>query len=261
MELMLEAVDIELLALGVKQLRPVVERARLTGIGEPQAARLIEPVLSDHPDITVNILAKPEEILLTLMTPGGESAAAKMKRAFSQVLEKLGESGFSSEGESRPEVVGELLRQRGLTLATAESITAGQISSLIATVPGSSDYLKGGVVAYANDIKTALLGVEEVVMEEVGAVSAEVAAAMAEGARRAFGADIGLSVTGIAGPGGATSEKPVGLVHTGLATPLGTETFQKIHRGGRAGVQLKTAVAALDHLRRYLLDEDRRQDG
>ena len=262
MEMMLERVEKELLARGKTKGRPLVERAGLIGISEPEAARLIAPVLEEHPEITVNIIAKPDEISLTLIAPsGGESAASGMERAFARILEQLGETVFSARGESLPEVVGALLRQGGLTLATAESITAGQIGSLVATVPGSSDYLKGGVIAYANDVKTGLLGVEEAVLERVGAVSSETAAAMAEGARQALGADIGLSVTGIAGPGGAAPEKPVGLVYTGLAAAAGTETFRHIHRGDRAGMQLKTAVTALNCLRRYLLDREGKSDG
>ena len=151
---------------------------------------------------------------------------------------------------------GELLRRKGLMLAVAESCTGGAIGDAITDIPGSSDYFLGGIVAYANTIKERLLGVPHETLEKHGAVSPEVAVAMAEGARRALGADLALSATGIAGPGGATS-KPVGLVYLGLATPEGTR-WRKIMGGDDRLANKRMAVsAALQLLYAYLAGDER----
>ena len=137
--------------------------------------------------------------------------------------------------------LGELLRQRGWKLATAESCTGGLIGSLITDVPGSSDYYLGGVVAYAYEAKEGLLGVKHETLERVGAVSAETVIEMALGARQALGADMAVSVSGIAGPGGGMPGKPVGLVWFAVSTPAGEETYQRFFQGSR--VEIKSAAA------------------
>jgi PncC family amidohydrolase len=148
--------------------------------------------------------------------------------------------------EKAPEVrIGELLSDRGWRLATAESCTGGLVSHLVTNVPGSSDYFVGGVVAYSNPIKERLLGVPEKELVEQGAVSREVAISMAEGARRSLHADVGLSVTGIAGPGGGTSDKPVGLTWVGVATPGGAQARAYRWQGDREENKRKSALAAL----------------
>ncbi len=128
---------------------------------------------------------------------------------------------FSREEIETPALVLELLRERGLTLATAESCTGGLVAARLTAIPGSSDVFLGSVVAYANSVKTSQLGVPEELLATFGAVSAETAAAMAEGARTRLGADVAVSVTGVAGPGGGTAEKPVGLVFLHAAGPQG----------------------------------------
>lgn len=135
-----------------------------------------------------------------------------------------------------------------LTVAVAESCTGGAVTARIVSVAGSSNYLLGGLVAYSNDAKHRLLGVPGVILANPGAVSAECAAAMAEGARRAFGADIAVSTTGIAGPGGATARKPVGLVYIGLATPMTTHVDEHRFPGDRAAVITAATEAALQLL-------------
>ncbi len=144
------------------------------------------------------------------------------------------------------ERVGELLRQSRLTLATAESCTGGGLGDAITDVPGSSDYYLGGVIAYANAVKESLLGVPHEVLTAHGAVSAEVAVAMAVGARRLLGADLALASTGVAGPGGGTPEKPVGLVYIGLATPKGSEWRRCQWAGDRRQNKQLTVRAALE---------------
>jgi PncC family amidohydrolase len=149
-------------------------------------------------------------------------------------------------------IIGTRLRERGWTLATAESCTGGKIAHCMTSIAGSSDYFQGGIVSYSNDAKAELLGVQRATLARVGAVSRECAAEMARGARRALHADIGISSTGIAGPGGATARKPVGLVYIGIATPQ-AETVQELHIDGDRLVVIHEATLAaltlaLEHL-------------
>ncbi|MBQ6262298.1 MAG: CinA family protein [Clostridia bacterium] len=139
------------------------------------------------------------------------------------------------------------LREMKLTVGTAESCTAGMISARIADIPGSSDVLTGGIVSYSNDVKMKLLGVSEKTLRERGAVSEECAGEMAEGARSALGCDIAVSVTGIAGPGGGTPDKPVGTVCFGISSSDGvlTKTERFGEAAGRAGIRTLTVAAAL----------------
>ena len=138
----------------------------------------------------------------------------------------------------------------GITVATAESCSGGAVAARIVSISGSSDYFLGGIVAYANDAKRRLLGVSEEILASRGAVSAECARAMVEGARQAFGADVVVSTTGIAGPGGATARKPVGVVYLALATPAGIEAHEHRFAGDRAAIIAAATEAALHLLLR-----------
>lgn len=142
-------------------------------------------------------------------------------------------------------MLGEALRERGLTCAVAESCTGGLIGHLITSIAGSSDYFQGGIIAYSNDAKVRLLNVEQEILASVGAVSSETAAAMARGVRPALAADVGISSTGIAGPGGATARKPVGLVYIGVATPQGVVIRELRLDGDRAENIERSAIMAL----------------
>jgi PncC family amidohydrolase len=148
--------------------------------------------------------------------------------------------------------IGELLREKGLTLGTVESATGGLISHLITTAPGSSDYFKGGIVAYSNELKMRLVGVKPDTLERYGAVSRETALEMAAGARERLRVDISLADTGIAGPGGATPEKPVGLFYLGLAHEGGAESRKHLFTGDREQNKSQAAEAALTWLKEYL---------
>jgi PncC family amidohydrolase len=150
---------------------------------------------------------------------------------------------------------GELLRQLGLTLTIAESCTGGLLGHKITNVPGSSDYFLGGVTAYAYEAKVRLLGVRWETLEKFGAVSKETVIEMAEGVRRILGADIGLSVSGIAGPGGGTPEKPVGLTWIGLSTASHTETWKHVWQGDRLAIKEQAATGALQLLYNFLIRE------
>ena len=149
-------------------------------------------------------------------------------------------------------IVGQLLKRRGLRLAVAESCTGGLVGHLITNVPGSSVYYRGSVVAYSSEVKELVLHVQRDTLYRHGAVSEQTAMEMARGVRHAFRADIGLAVTGIAGPGGGAPEKPVGLVYTALAAPDGGWGERHVWSGDRWQNKARSAQAALDLLRRYL---------
>jgi PncC family amidohydrolase len=148
--------------------------------------------------------------------------------------------------------IGEAFQARGWQLAAAESCTGGLISHRLTNIPGSSAYYLGGVTAYANEVKIGMLGVAEQTLIDHGAVSAETVAEMAQGVRSRLGADVGVSVSGIAGPGGGTPEKPVGLVWIGLAAAEGVWTRQSIFEGKREMVKAQAAEAALQFVAEYL---------
>lgn len=149
--------------------------------------------------------------------------------------------------------IGQLLRQKGLTLGTVESGTGGLISHLITNIPGSSDYFKGGVVSYANEIKMKVTGVEESTLQRYGAVSAQTAEEMAQGGRKLLNVDICVADTGIAGPGGATPGKPVGLFYLGLSHKGGTCSRRHQFSGTRREIKQSTARVALEWVKEYLL--------
>lgn len=188
-------------------------------------------------------------VRITANGPDHAAASAAAEDIARQVRERLGELVFGQEGQSLAAVVGAGLRSAGQTLAVAESCTGGMVGQYVTAVAGSSDYFLGGVLAYANRIKTQLLGVPADVLAAHGAVSEPVAAAMAEGAIRLSGATWGLSVTGIAGPGGGSVEKPVGLVFIALSGPAGTKVFRQTFPGDRDTVRLRSTLTALNHLR------------
>lgn len=142
----------------------------------------------------------------------------------------------------------ELLKAQGLTCATAESCTGGGVGSAITAVPGSSEVFAGGVISYSNEVKRDVLGVSAADLQSVGAVSGEVAAQMADGVRRLLKTDLAVSLTGIAGPGGGSDEKPVGLVWFGIATKDGVRTEKCVFRGDRASVREQAVVHALGML-------------
>jgi PncC family amidohydrolase len=167
--------------------------------------------------------------------------------------------GARGAGDLMPtlEALARDLRRRGQRMATAESCTGGMIAAMLTDLPGSSEYFLGGVVSYANDAKEGFLGVDPETIRRCGAVSPETALAMARGALDRFGADVAVSVTGIAGPDGGTPEKPVGTVHFGLAASGGAAvTKKRLFGGDRAVVRRASAVQALELLRRFLAGEE-----
>jgi nicotinamide-nucleotide amidase len=196
------------------------------------------------PEIEVKVLARAATT--------GEAQRIATEAAV-QVRQRLGDIVYGEGDVTFAESVGALCRERGLSLATAESCTGGLVASLITEPAGASDYFVGSIVSYANAVKVAILGVDSAVLAARGAVSAEVARGMAEGARRVLGADVALALTGVAGPGGGTEEKPVGLVHYAVAAPSGTTNRQQVFPGSRRQVQQRAAFAGLALVREVLL--------
>jgi nicotinamide-nucleotide amidase len=193
---------------------------------------------------------------LTVRGAPGDDLEARLDELEARVRERLGHHLYATGDEGMEETVGRLLRTRGLTLAVAESCTGGRIGDWITDVPGSSDYFLLGTAVYSNQAKERVLGVTADTLARFGAVSTQTAEAMARGVRLAAGADLGLSTTGIAGPGGGSAEKPVGTVCVGLAWD-GGEWSRRFDLGDRGREWIKgfTAIIALDRLRRWLLGE------
>jgi nicotinamide-nucleotide amidase len=193
------------------------------------------------------------KIRLLVFGPSAEWCEERIRPAESFVRERVGESIFGTEMDTLESVLGRILAGRGLTVAVAESCTGGLVCHKLTNVPGSSTYFNRGIVAYANEAKTGILGVPSEILEKFGAVSPETAAAMAEGIRKLGGTDVGLSTTGIAGPSGGTTEKPVGLVFIGFADSRGTVTERHVFTRDRWWHKERSACALLDLARRKLL--------
>ncbi|MDE1171281.1 MAG: competence/damage-inducible protein A [Verrucomicrobium sp.] len=229
---------------------PLHERSFLIlGIGESRVQTQVEAPLRALGDFEIGYCARPGEVDLRLI--GGDLPL--LERAARLVRETFGAAIATEDGESLEACVLRLARARGLKLATAESCTGGLVAHLLTNVPGSSETFTHGWVTYANEAKAGQLGVPEALLAAHGAVSEPVARAMAEGARRASGADLAVSLTGIAGPGGGTPEKPVGTVSIACAGPRGTEALTHHLPGDRETFKQRAAHAALDLLRRALL--------
>ena len=230
--------------------RPPERRVlRFYGASESEVARALAAIGGDGDGVDVTICARDFELHVDLFVQLGAEARADEIEAGLESRHL-----FSREETGTAELVLTLLRERGLTLATAESCTGGLVSARLTDVPGSSAVFIGGIVAYSNDVKAGQLGVPESVLREHGAVSAETAAAMARGARERLGADVAVSVTGVAGPDGGTEEKPVGLVFLHASGPLGERQLRFDFPGDRATIRGRATVAAL-HLVRRLVTE------
>ena len=223
---------------------------RLHGVSESAVARVLEESGGDGEGVEVTICARDFEIHVDLVVePGAEGRADALDAALAERLEQW---LFARDERRVEELVLSLLRAQGLTVATAESCTGGMVAARLTDVAGSSESFVGGVVAYADDVKRSELDVPEQLLAEHGAVSVEVAAAMAEGARRRLGADVAVAVTGVAGPDGGTPEKPVGRVHLHAAGPDGSLARTLDFPGEREQVRARATVTAL-HLLRALL--------
>ncbi|HVF55160.1 MAG TPA: competence/damage-inducible protein A [Pyrinomonadaceae bacterium] len=228
---------------------------RVTGMGESAVDERIAPVYTQYKNPQTTILFTKSEIEIHLTAQAATEAEAELllDGLAGQIEERLGDAVFAFRGETMEEVVGLRLAVTGFTISVAESCTGGLIAQRLTEVPGSSSYFMQGVVTYSNESKARLLGVAPELIEEHGAVSAQVAEAMAEGARFRAGTDFGLSVTGIAGPGGGSEEKPVGLVYIALSDDAHTEHRRLMLPGDRQLIRWRASQAALDLLRRRLI--------
>jgi nicotinamide-nucleotide amidase len=245
-------------ALETEPMRRVLARARppsrrvlrFYGASESAIARALQDAGGERPGVEATICARDFEIHVDLVVdPGAESEADELER---KLVPPLSRWLFARDERPIEEHVLALCRERGFTLATAESSTGGLVAERLTRVPGSSDVFLGAIVAYANDVKERELAVPAGVLREHGAVSAQTAAAMATGVRDRIGADVGVSVTGIAGPGGGSDEKPVGLVYVGVSTPNGDRTIEFTYSADRQAIRSRAAVAALHLVRRQL---------
>jgi nicotinamide-nucleotide amidase len=227
---------------------PLRRVLRVYGVSESAVARALAEAGGEPEGVQATICAHAGEIWIELFG-GGDELAESFRGA-------LGDSIFSEDDRPVEEIVLDLARAQGLTLAAAESCTGGLVAARLTSVPGSSEVFRGGVVAYDNGVKRAQLGVSTDTLAEHGAVSAETAAAMASGARESLDADAAVSVTGVAGPGGGTPEKPVGLVYLNASGPEAELARELNLPGDREAVRRRATAAAL-HLLRELLTQIR----
>ncbi len=224
------------------------------GLSESGVNQAIQDILRQSSPV-VGLCAKETGVDIRIIARGtsAEQAQQLVDRIEAGIREKLGDAVYGVDGQSLEEVVGALLNQRRFKLAVAESCTGGLIGARITNIAGSSEYFERGAVTYSNTAKTEMLGVPPELIERHGAVSSEVAAAMAKGIREAAKTDLGLSVTGIAGPGGGSEQKPVGLVWVGIAGKDGVKTVDYRFLGDREQIRMKAAQMALDMVRRHLI--------
>ena len=221
---------------------------RTYGVSESAVAQALSDAGGEPEGVQATICAHDGEIWAELFGPGEGLATA--------LREALGPATFAEDDRPVEEIVLDLARGQGLTVGAAESCTGGLVAARLTSVPGASDVLRGAIVAYENDVKLAQLDVPEQTLGAHGAVSAETAAAMAEGARSSLGADVAVAVTGIAGPGGGTPEKPVGLINLHASGPDG-ELARELHLPGDREAIRRRATAAALHLLRALLAQSR----
>jgi len=231
----------------------IVQRVlRCFGAGESDVAARIEDLMARgaEPEVGITVSAGLISIRITAHGRDTSDADRRAEAAAGEIRRRVGHLVIGEGDATLASVVGAALRETGQTLSAAESCTGGLIGVMVTEAPGASEYFLGGLIAYANDVKREQLGVAQALLDEHGAVSRPVAVAMAQECRRRFGSDWALSVTGIAGPGGGTPEKPVGLVFIGLAGPSGTRVERHVFPGDREIIRRRSARAALDLLRR-----------
>jgi nicotinamide-nucleotide amidase len=215
----------------------------------------IAPIYKKYPDVQTTILADAGEIQLHLRLRADSLAAAQQRvdALAGELEDELGDTVFSTGGESLEQIVAYYLEMRGATIAVAESCTGGMIAEHLTSISGSSRYFLGGAVVYSNELKTALADVPAPLIAQHGAVSRQVAGALAEGIRRRSNSTLGVGVTGIAGPTGGTEEKPVGLVFHALSDGVQTEVVERKFIGDRERVRTWATRQALDLVRRKLM--------
>jgi nicotinamide-nucleotide amidase len=228
---------------------------KIAMLGESAVDARVAPIYKRYPDVDTTILAGAGEIELHFKTRAAtlDAARAHADEVAGLVEDELDDAVYSRDGQSLEQIVGYWLQMRNATLATAESCTGGLLAERLTSVAGSSRYFVGGAVVYSNALKTELAGVSTEMIERHGAVSREVAAALAEGIRYRCESTLGVGITGVAGPGGGTAEKPVGLVFHAVASDAGTEVIQRNFPGDRKRIRRFASTMALDMVRRKLM--------
>ena len=236
-------------------LRLYTRDLRTTGLPESEVDQRVAPICAEFAGTETTILSGPGEIQLhPRVWSEDESVAVKM---LDEMVERfrsvLGENLYSTSGEALETVVARELQEHRATIAVAESCTGGMLAMRLTNVPGSSSYFRGGVVSYSNDLKSAWAEVPKEIIDAKGAVSSEVALAMAHGIRQQTHSTLGVGITGVAGPGGGTPEKPVGLVHIAVANEKSAKEHAFHFPGDRDRIRYRAAHTALDMVRRYFL--------
>jgi nicotinamide-nucleotide amidase len=224
-------------------------------LGESHVDARVSPIYKRYTDVQTTILAGAGEIQLHFKSRAEtqQEAQARVDEVADAVEEELDDAVYSRDGQSLEQIVGYWLQMRNATLAVAESCTGGLLGERITSIGGSSRYFAGGAIVYANAVKSELAGVPAEMIERHGAVSPEVAAALAEGIRYRCESTLGVGITGVAGPGGGTPEKPVGLVFHALASDSGTEVIERNFPGDRKRIRWFATTLALDMVRRKLM--------
>ena len=233
----------------------VSHNIRVFGLGESSMEHILHDMMEKSKNPTIAPYAKTSECFarVTAKADTTEECEKLLEPVVREIVELLGDDVYGVDVDSLEQVVGDGLRAKGLKLAVAESCTGGLLSKRITDVPGCSDYYLGGVCSYANEVKMNVLGVRKETLDTVGAVSAETAEQMAAGVAKALGADIGVGITGIAGPGGGTEDKPAGLVYISVWYDGKFFTRKTNSSFGRDRVRMQAASTALDLIRRHIL--------
>lgn len=222
---------------------------------ESQCDMRMAPIYKQYDDVQTTILAGAGDIEIHLRARGEdeESVQHRVDKLAGELEDELEDFVYSSQGESLEQIVGYFLQMRNATIAVAESCTGGLLGARISSVSGSSRYFLGGVISYSNDLKTLFANVPPLMIQAHGAVSREVAAAMAEGIREECNSTFGVAITGVAGPTGGTAEKPVGLVYHAIHDGISTDVVERKYPGDRERIRMWAAQQALDMIRRKLM--------
>ncbi len=228
---------------------------RVFGIGESAMETLIIDLIDGQTNPTIATYAKEGEVTLRVsaQVKAGEDSEIILRPVIAEIKKRAGECLYSETDQSLDSVAAKLLLEKDITISTAESCTGGLVAEALTNFPGISRVFMGGAVTYANEAKEEILGVNKQTLEKYGAVSRETAAEMAEGIRKRLKTNIGISITGIAGPDGGTVEKPVGLVYIGLSSEKGTLTKELRLSGNRKRIRTVTVLHAFDIIRRHII--------
>lgn len=234
----------------------VLKVLRVFGIREAYMAEMVKDLIDGEKNLNIESYAKDVDITLRITAKGGteEEAKATIVKIEKKIRERLNQSVYGEGDTTMEEVVAKLLLDKHLTIATAESCTGGLIAATLINYPGISEVFMQGCVTYSNEAKMQRLGVKKETLDEFGAVSEQTALEMAEGITKTSETNVGISSTGIAGPGGGTEEKPVGLVYVGICINGIKKGVKFNFKGDRQEVRQRTVINALDFLRRELLN-------